>query len=344
VAAVRAGYEVAAFDIFNDVETRRLCFYSERITFSNGGFDAEDLERALSNPELAEVTIVYGSGLENQLELLDKISRQFMVLGNTAAVVWQVKDPHSFFPLLDKLGIAHPETLFEMPLEPTGWLAKGIGGSGGTHVRHFVGQDGGYYQRLVQGIPASVLFLSDGADIEVVGYNEQWTAAMPDMPFRYGGAVGNAGLPDWCKGAMVDAARKLAAATGLRGLNSMDFILTDEAVLALEVNPRLSASFDLYDIPDLFDRHLQACAGRIPPLQEQPANSTAHLIYYAKHEVAVADGMLWPEWAVDLPLPGTLCRAGEPLCTVRAVGEDASGAKALVFARAQQLDAQLRTL
>lgn len=310
--------------------------------FASGGFDADDLWCKLGaiDPETAVVT--YGSGLENQPQLLDKISRHFSVLGNTPGVVAQVKDPRRFFPLLDELGIAYPETCADAPPENGDWLVKGIGGSGGMHVRSWDGEPGDYYQRRTEGLPASVLFLADGANIQIIGYNEQWLAPAPGLPYRYGGAVGNADFPEDIKSSMAEAARRVSAAVGLRGLNSMDFLLASGGPLALEVNPRLSASFDLYGIPDLLERHLQACRGALMPLSGRAAGSMAHLIHYASHDVELDETVQWPEWTADVPSAGIVCRAGEPVCSVLAQACDANAAKQLVFARAQLLDAQLQ--
>ena len=258
-AAARLGYHVTAFDVFNDVDTRRFSCNSAQVAFSRGGFDAEDLWRKLSllDPD-ALIGVTYGSGLENQPELLEKISRRFSLLGNSPEVVASVKDPRRFFPLLDTLGVAYPEVRFDAPCEDEGWLVKSAGGSGGTHIRngdfHLAADD--YCQCKVDGRPVSILFLADGTCIEIVGFNEQWLAPAVGMPFRYGGAVGNISLPEGCAERMAQAARAVTAAAGLRGLNSMDFLLAGDDVLALEVNPRLSATFDLYDIPDLFERHI----------------------------------------------------------------------------------------
>lgn len=341
-AAAGAGYQVAALDVFNDVETRRLCFYSAQVGFSQGAFDADDLWCKLDIPELSGASVVYGSGFESQPELLDRIAGKFNLLGNDAATVAKVKDPHCFFPLLEELGIAHPETLWDKPPEDGGWLSKRIGGSGGTHIQPGTDASGSYYQRRLEGIPLSVLFLANGTDAEIVGYNEQWLAPAPDMPYRYGGAVGNADMPDETRRVMAEAVHKVVAATGLRGLNSMDFLLFDQMPLALEINPRLSASFELYEMPDLFERHVLSCDGELNVLTNRPAHSKAHLIHYASRDFRVDGTFAWPAWTTDIPPVGTDCRSGEPLCTVLAQGPDASSAKTLAFARAVELEAQLR--
>lgn len=344
VAAVQAGFNVAAFDIFNDVETRHLSICSEQVEFRDGGFDADDLLRKLQDSVPAGAKVIYGSGLETQPALLERIVRHYCLLGNSAQTVASVKDPRRFFAVLDELSIAYPETCFEPPCDTAGWLVKQIGGSGGTHIRQALGQSGDYYQRHLEGRPVSVLFLANGNQAEIVGYNEQWLAPAADMPFRYGGAVSNADLDASVRDAMEEAARKLTFAMRLRGLNSMDFILVSGVPFALEINPRLSASFGLYDIPDLLQKHIAGCEGRLEALNPKPVfGSKAQLIYYAPWDVQIGEDAAWPDWAVDLPIPCTACRKGEPLCSVMAEAASAAEAKSLVFARACQLDAQLRT-
>jgi predicted ATP-grasp superfamily ATP-dependent carboligase len=343
-AAAQAGYNIAAFDIFNDDDTRRCCFYSAQVKFADVGFDADDLLRHLGECDLEDAAILYGSGLESQPKLLAQIANRYHLLGNSADVVAEIKHPRRFFQRLDQLAIAHPETVFDIPANIAGWLVKSGGGSGGTHIRRHGGRNDGYYQREVEGLPVSVLFLTDGSNIEVVGYNEQLLAPTLTMPFRYGGVVGNIDLPVEVKIAMAEAAQKVTSAVGLRGLNSMDFMLGVQGALALEINPRLSASFELYDIPDLLDRHLQACQGRLTPLLHRPWGAKACLIHYADRDILVPDDAVWPEWAVDLPSAGRRIRAGDPVCSVLASADNAIQAKALAFARAGQLMHNVRLL
>lgn len=345
-AAARLGYRVAAFDMFNDKDTQYFSHCSEQIVFSAGGFDAEVLWCRLSTLDPnALIGVTYGSGLETQPELLEKISRSFPLLGNTPEVVACVKDPRRFFPLLDELRIAHPEVRFDMPDNVNSWLVKGIGGSGGTHIRRLDSvppADNCYYQREIDGVPVSVLFLADGRNATMIGFNEQWVSPVTGLPFRYGGAVGNASLPENVREYMANAVSLVTATNGLRGLNSMDFMLSGNELLALEINPRLSATFDLYNIADLFERHLRGCRGELAELPLMPPESKAHLVFYALADITITEHIVWPEWTADLPRQGVVYKAGEPLCTVLAEAADAEAAKALVFARAQQLGAQLR--
>ncbi|MCE9633012.1 MAG: ATP-grasp domain-containing protein [Methylophilales bacterium] len=335
MAAAQAGYQVAAMDAFHDAETRRFCMWSALLRYANGGFDAGDVWQKLSSLE-GVTGVMYGSGFENQPELLEKIAAHYPLLGNDAGIIAKTKHPLEFFTLLDQLNISHPPVQYTPPADGD-WLIKSAGGSGGTHIRESgQAQDDDYFQRKVEGIPVSVLFLADGSQARIVGFNEQWCAPTHAVPYRYGGAVSQANLPERTKTQMADAAQQLTAHFALRGLNSLDCILARDEVLVLEINPRLTATFDLYD--QLFEHHLQACKGMLMPLCAA-TKAKAHVIVYAPHHIYIPESFIWPDWVVDTPLDAVF--KNQPLCTVLASAADAFSAKNLVFARASQLEAQL---
>ena len=56
--------------------------------------------------------------------------------------------------------------------------------------------------------------------------------------------------------------KQLVPVFALKGLNSLDFIHADDCSYVLEINPRPSASMQLYD-EDLLNRHIQACEGTV---------------------------------------------------------------------------------
>jgi predicted ATP-grasp superfamily ATP-dependent carboligase len=355
VAARQAGYNIAAFDMFHDADTRRFCVHSARVKFVNGGFDGADLLRQLHALDLGKVQgVAYGSGFEGQPQLLAQIAQKLPLLGNTPQVLAQVKSPNSLFPMLDELAIAHPEISLHAPSPPehartSGWLIKTAGGSGGTHIRQTwdaIGLDD-YFQRQLQGRSISMLFLADGMRIREIGYNEQWCSPVTRMPYRYGGAVSQIVLPLAIKAQMLEAAESITARVGLKGLNSMDFIHTETGLSLLEVNPRLSATMDLYDMPDLFARHVAACGGMMAEPAQSLLQAKAHNIVYASQCLHIAADFEWPVWAADIPYTGPnrgMIQQHAPVCTVFGEAPLAEDAKLLAFARTQELEAQLNAM
>lgn len=349
-AAAAAGFEVVAADVFCDMDTCRSAAQGIQLGYTQGGFDADDFRHKVF-PLLAgdEAAFLYGSGFETQPELLEEVAQYCPVLGNDAETVRITKSPGRFFSLLESLDLPFPELSLLPPPSPEGWLRKRAGGSGGTHIRNEItaASNDHYYQRRLPGVPYSLLFLADGQQIFSIGFNEQMLAPAPDMPYRYGGAVSQAVLPPSVRTGMQDAASRIAAAIGLRGLNSLDCMVDGERFWVLEVNPRLSATFALYDAAADGDRllqaHLKACVGELS-LALPPEQAQAHLIYYAPFDVTVPAGMFWPEWVADIPPDASRIKADEPLCTVRAAHGTADAAKALARSRVTQLTQRINQL
>lgn len=348
-AAAATGRRVIAADAFSDVDTRSVSNRSLQLVYVNGGFQAEEI-RSRIVPLLSQgAGLVYGSGFEPQPELLAELSQYGTVYGNSADTVRMLKSPESFFVLLFSLQIPFPEWSPHLPGEAEGWICKRIGGSGGTHVVPVTASahETGYYQRKVSGEPVSLLFLADGSDVQVVGYNRQVLAPTIPMPYRFGGAISQAGLSSRMRHLILRFAADITRKAGLRGLNSLDCMVDGDDVWVLEVNPRLSATFALYDAENvgarLLEAHLHACEGRLmPALPSEP--SQAHLIYYAPFDLAVPVAMAWPDWVADVPESASVCRAGEPVCTIMASAANADEAYALARARMAALTALLTNL
>ncbi|MGT2490686.1 ATP-grasp domain-containing protein [Cupriavidus basilensis] len=147
------------------------------------------------------------------------------------------------------LGIPHPETTVEMPRDPTGWLYKVVGGTGGYHIRHLASQDAiaadtagttntaSYFQRQRPGLPMSALFVAHRRGVDLVGISLQRIAPHHDsslpVPRRY--RAGNT-APQGIASRLVDIIHCIARETSLVGLNSIDFPFDAPDVMVLEVN------------------------------------------------------------------------------------------------------------
>lgn len=320
-----------------------------RIGYADGGFNQQELLGVLQDLQSEDMAgLVYGSGFEASSELLDAINPLVPVIGNTSQVLRNLKRPRQFFMLLDVLGIPHPEVSFR-PLENSaGWLYKQGGGSGGTHIRKalplpgIAPQSGHYFQREVEGIPVSLLFAANGSQAREIGFNVLWMSPAAGMPYRYGGAASHAVLPQDARARLVQIAQQITNAVGLRGINSLDAVVLDDEVYVLEVNPRLTATFDLYQPSrsvgaNLFSLHLQACSGNIGNWPELAGTARAHHVAYAPYALRLPAEAAWPEWVADIPAPGSLVAAGHPICTILAEGDTAEIAREAGLAREDEL-------
>jgi len=341
-SARRGGYVPLVTDFFGDEDTLALAHAHVRLDAGLArGMEADELLdalAALAAPRQPAGTVC-GTGFEDRPELLARVAQRWRLLGNSPDTVARVKDPRAFAALCHACDVPHPATSTTAPADPSGWLAKRRGGAGGTHVT--MAADGktdakpSYFQRRVVGTPVSALVLAAGGRAMVLGFSAQWSAPLPDRPFRYGGAVRPAALAPAMADALTDAVQRLVSAVPLIGLNSFDFLVDGGAFWLLEINPRPGATLDIFEPAgtSLFALHMAATRGVLPARPPMLSGAAAMAIAYAPHDIHVIPAMDWPEWTADRQTAGTTVKAGEPVCTVLASAHDADAAKDLVDRR-----------
>jgi predicted ATP-grasp superfamily ATP-dependent carboligase len=302
------------------------------------------LEELAARAERPPLGLVLGSGFECDPRLLERLAARFPILGCGPEVVRRTKAPAAFFPLLDRLGTAHPETRLTAPAQPEGWLMKRIGGSGGLHIVACPAaprpDPRRYFQRRLEGTPVSLAAVVAPDAIQTFGVTEQWCDPLPRRPYRYGGAVTRPEIPATVRAEMIAAAEALAPALGLVGLVSFDFLLAGETPYLLEVNPRPGATLDILDDArgTLFAAHVAAALGEpLPGAPEEADGARAVAFLYADEGPLEIPALPWPDWTADRPRPGAPVGAHQPLATVLTEGARAAAATALCRQRLGQL-------
>jgi predicted ATP-grasp superfamily ATP-dependent carboligase len=343
--ARRGGYRPLVADLFGDLDTRELAEASERVPGSLvRGFAQAALLASLDRLATGRgvIGVVTGSGFEARPRLLRSIAACHVLLGNTPDTVAAIKDPFRFAETCAHAGVPHPEVRRDRPAEGD-WLRKRAGGSGGAHVaaatRRAGVRHGRYYQRRVAGQPVSAAFLAAGGACRVLGLSRQWTSPAPLQPFRYGGASRPAPVTPTRAAEIGDAVARVVAQTGLRGLNSADFLVRADGFDLLEVNPRPGATLDIFAdrVGDLFRLHVDACFGVLPDVAPTWPGGAAAATVYARADICLPPGFLWPAWTADRQPSGEPVPAGAPLCTVLAEADDVDAAEGLVRNRAAEI-------
>lgn len=360
-SAARAGLRVVALDVFGDRDTREAAELWFDIGAGQLSIDyarlVAALERAARLPGL--IGWIDGSGLEPFVAQLCRTRGLPRFIGNPAEASAAVREPRRFFALLDALDIPHPAVAFTRPAdrategatEAQGWLVKHADGCGGTHIEpaaavsdsRVAAQE--YFQRRSTGRSLSALFIAARGNARVLGFAEQFTCKMGNLPFVHAGSMGPLGpldLPPPVEARVRAAIAALCARTGLTGINSCDFLLDGDAFELLEINTRPSSTMTLYETaaPDAWPHgllacHIEACRhGRLPapaiPQTPAPAAWRAgQQVLFAPRPFVVSqsfsDACLRDPCCRDVPMPGTWIEAGQPVCTllVRAASLDA---------------------
>lgn len=324
-SATRAGFRVISIDCFNDVDTAKNTLYSFQLANLS---DRSSLDTVFQEIDLQNITgVVIGSGFEPQPELLSDIQQRLPLLANSAEVMQRCCDPQSLFSMFEQYEIAYPETRFIQPIvQSSDWLIKQGSGTGGSHIRYFSATTAvhadDYFQRFIEGESYSVNFLANQTDFSVIGINRIWCSLADDSLFSYGGAVSNVQIPKQAISELERIVSVITVELGLRGLCGIDFILTDDQqVLVLDVNPRPTATLELYDDPNgsLFSAHIAVFEhNSLPSSPLTMSSSNAHQLMYATDDLVIPDAFDWPEWTVCRPRNNSRISKGEPICLIHA--------------------------
>ena len=193
-------------------------------------------------------------------------------LNCSASAIEKVSDKAVFYALMRKLGLPLPETLMFSVADELEEIKKAVRGSlnfplifkpangvsccGLSVVRnedqvagavgkikressskHFL------VQELIEGAAASVSLFSTGGDATAISLNRQdVTIETPEACSRYSGGAVPFDHP--LKSEAFAVAEKLAKSfPDLRGYLGVDFVLTKDEAVAIEVNPRLTTSY-----------------------------------------------------------------------------------------------------
>ena len=343
--AAHAGFAPLAIDVFGDDDTRAMSLSSTKLEGGLAdGFKPDKVMSAVDTLISAHdpMGLVYGAGFEHQPETIAAIASKIRVFGNEAEALQRAKDPIALAQICEANGVRHPQVQFSAPDEPELWLMKKRGGAGGDHIAAAETPDrlwsDSYFQRRVAGRNISALFLASEKQAEIVGLSMQWAAPTWASPFRYGGAAGPIDIEPSHAREIARAIALIASEFDLIGLNSADFLVSDDAVWLLETNPRPGATLDVFESNEapLFARHIAACEGCLTPASRSTTFKAAEIVY-APHDIVVRRQGNWPDWAVDRSSPGTLVAAGDPLCTTLGVGATVDLAHACASERARRI-------
>lgn len=306
--AKRVGFHVLVIDVFADVDTQHFALDYQCVT----DLSIQQLAPVLDyfSQRYGVVRAIYGSGFEQYPDSLFYLQTRLTLLGNSAENFVRLHDKADFFAVLHNLNIPHPETRFTSPESTENWLIKPIQGQGGVGIERASLVSNCnliYWQKYQQGANHSLLFLADGKKARIIGFNSQWTMG----EFLFAGIINYCPLPKKHRLQLQDWLNKLIPEFQLCGINSLDFIHANGQNYLLEINPRLSASLQLYDARYLL-KHINLNLKKLPKQHDY----TGYQIVYAVQDVQIPPAYNWSKNYADLPSAGAFIRTGQPICSI----------------------------
>ncbi len=316
-AARQSGFNPLVIDLCADTDTE--LFADAVLKVASLSSDEVSVKVRQLTERYPLTTVIYGSGLESYPETLVFLAQQLTLLGNDPAVFANLHDKRWFFDQLTQLGLPYPEVRFIEPDNCSRWLFKPMRSQGGVGIRNydpaFLLDCEGYWQSYLSGVSYSVLFVANGTAFTVIGFHRQWTTNLgPVQGFWFSAIAHCDSLDQAQQQAVIGWLQKLVPTLGLKGLNSLDFMLTEQQLTILELNPRPSASMQLYD-GKLLLQHIHACQGDLTPFHSA-GHYQLYRVIYAESDLTIPPGFIWPSECRDLPKSGTLIGRGQPICSI----------------------------
>jgi predicted ATP-grasp superfamily ATP-dependent carboligase len=339
-----SSYELLTLDYFGDYDQNQWGqSYSLWRDFGQASFSAQAL--ATSATKLSYDTLAYTSGLDDEPDLVAELTTGRELLGNDSSTLRRVRDWEQLHRFLETNRFAYPRTLYQWqgPVPSGRWLLKPRKSGGGTNINWAAEEvhlsEDYLLQEYRASMPASVSFVANGQKAYVLGISEQLCGSRDfgASEFIYSGNIVPLWLDRWSEfpiGLWTWLKKLINLVTvefGLKGLNGIDFLLTaDDEPMFLEVNPRYSASMELFAAAygyDLFSLHVKACQGfgveqAVLPAICQRQGYWGKAIVYAPWDLSSGDTGGWFRAGIrDVPHPGEKISAHSPICTVLARGD-----------------------
>ncbi len=360
ISAQNAGYQVAVIDFFGDLDLKTAVEDVFSVLWQRPG---QPLMRQLNRPAqeylitLAEIMleekeadgIIQGSGLDDYYEGWVSISKKCPLVGNPPERLPILRDRRILYRLAQKCNlrapqmeqISNPEEACEIA-QDVGFpvVLRPIGGSAGIDaykcddvekvkavaIHILKTRNRLLVLDFIDGTPASVSLVGNGQHCRVVAVNEQLIgikAFGAPGEFMYTGNI--TPLTLHLESELITSLEQLGSKLKLVGSNGFDFIVCEDELFLMELNPRLQGTLEIieraYDI-NLVELHLKACFGNLPDSPPISKRVAGKAVIYAKvaGPMSSIPQQLQKSQVVDRSLPDVILDRGDPVCTLLTSG------------------------
>jgi len=346
------GHTVISLDSFGDIDLKSCC---EKLLIWDMpdlyNFET-DMVKSMLVPLIKSVLpvdcVVLGPGFEHEGNWIREITgSKVQLLNNPTHIINNVSDKVLIAEKLKSLNIPHPYTVpLDSIITPDDWKKEypvvikprcGAGGMKNIPVEdkqdlisvldEIKDQKDQYLiQEYVNGIITSVSVISTGKKAVAVAVNEHLAGVkgLTGMPFAYCGNITPylGEYNEWMCRIAVDLALQMK----LVGSIGVDFIISDNRQVVLEVNPRFQGSIDTVELStglNIFQAHYDAFNRILPEIEEPIGKYKCHsirAIFFAPEKISISNDIsnflthCFKQGIIaDIPPEGTIFYENEPI-------------------------------
>lgn len=344
----RAGYNMYALDAFCDHDLKKCADAAIQLNIEDGcdvkSIKSEKILELINSFKVEFDAIIPGSGFET----MDIPSCKCPILRNDISTVQKVSDKSVFAGILEEMGLPHPRVFSYNRKEDIEYPAmiKPASGGGGifnqmvenenemeAYMDHIENSECGLsktdmlIQEFITGIPTSVSVISTKEKANSIAVNEQLigTSWLTNMPFAFCGNI--TPFKHQFTEKMKELAEKLVLKLGLVGSNGVDFLLTENGPVIIELNARFQGSLDTVELAtgiNVFDAHMKAFQGEMLSSEVSSEKYAGRVIIYGNRELKISEKMqknIIEMETADVPNVGHIAYADEPISSVLSSGD-----------------------
>lgn len=279
-------FQIDSIDFFADADLER---YANRIVCAENYAQFAGLIQQDCNG------LLFTGGVENDAACLSEIAKQSPLLATRVDAIEKIRNPKLLQNFLLKNGFNSPRQLHSrldveaQEIQEIDWIEKPFASAGGRGIRRIAELDRGseslessdygavYLQEFVAGISMSACFCAIPDKVIFLGCTEQLSpekvmCGNEISEFAYCGSSGPIELAQVLENELHRIVNCMVNEFQLIGLFGVDFILADQELWVLEVNPRYVASMEVLELAFQFESlsfHLASFPELEPTLKNQ---------------------------------------------------------------------------
>ena len=196
-----------------------------------------------------KISMIYGSGLENRPELYSYLEKNFINKGNKLNLLYKCGYIYNFRKEVIDSGLKIPK-LFRnnKNINKSKCIYKPKNSCGGYDIKYSNPNNSRYYiQEYIPGDTFSIsFFVYNNQQFKFLGFNKQFFLKDYDThPFVHAGAGSLRNIKFSRK--IQSSIKMLSYKLGLIGFNSIDFKIYNNMIFILDINPRITSTFKIYN-------------------------------------------------------------------------------------------------
>ena len=336
----RFGCNLGVMDVFGDkdcLNSAAFWRYIGSCSPDQTGINGKKFLNSLSGFKINGFKgLIVGSGFEGKYDVLRQANEILPLYANSLPVFKSLENPNSFFETLKLLEVPFPQVnLSANSFEELGsdWILKDLGSSGGRGIKKTVGRksrNSEYFQKQLSGTTVSLSFFADGKNFIPLGYSKPATIQQSNLPFVFCGLDGPIELDNSIDQEALRISKLIVQKFKLKGFNGIDFLVFNRAVYFIDLNPRITASFEIlqesYNFC-FFEKHIHL-TGRSPantlipksfPVIQKKIFSGFRIIY-AKSDFYMNEQyqkvFFKNKFLINIPNKKYFFKEHEPVCSV----------------------------